>query len=149
LALLLAAAVCGLLVSQDRELGRLRTQAARLHDALAPPQSRPAPSPETQQQLKRADAVLDALLLPWDDLFAMVEGAGSNGLALLALTPDPASQSLRIAGLAKSLEDALDFTARLSAQPQLSEVHLVSYETVTREGVSLVQFTIGARWKKS
>jgi Tfp pilus assembly protein PilN len=148
-ALVIAGTAAFFKARQDTELKLLTARQTSQISTSASTRTRPLTSPDTERQLKRANAVLDALLLPWDDVFLMVEGAGSKGLGLLAITPDPQTHTLRIAGVATSVQDVLDFTKRLAAQPLFSEVHLTSYETVSRDGRSLIEFTIGAQWQRS
>jgi len=134
----------------DHELMGARHQFQSLqHDVQAQSVQNPMPSDELAQQLKRADAVLDALYLPWDDLFVTLEKADSKDLGLLGLTPDPRSHSVRISGEAKTVDEVLAYMKRLSQQPLLTQVNLMSYGTVERGGVELVQFVVGARWTSS
>jgi hypothetical protein len=100
-----------------------------------------------QIELKRANTVIDALSVPWEDLFEMVEGANAKGLAILSLVPDPRDHSLHLAAEAKTLEGMLAYLARLGAQPMLSDVTLVSYSTAQREGSEVIQFALVAKWK--
>lgn len=103
--------------------------------------------PNIERQMKRASLALDDLELPWEGLFAAVEGADSGGLGLVALAPDAPSKVLRISGEANSLEDVFAYIKRLNQQTLLQDVYLMSYSAVERQGGTGVQFTIGAKWK--
>lgn len=105
------------------------------------------PDPLVLKQLAEANNTVDALSVRWDDLFVMIEGAGSKGLGLLSLVPDPRNHSLRISGEAKTLDDVLAYVGRLDQQPVLTEVALISYQTAERKGSPSVEFTVTAKWK--
>jgi Tfp pilus assembly protein PilN len=97
--------------------------------------------------VKEAGAVLDALAVPWDELFLSIEATSVDGMGLLTLSPDPRSGNLHISGEAASLDQVLAYVARLSGQAAFRDVSLVSYETVQRDGQNAVQFSLVAKWK--
>jgi hypothetical protein len=148
LSLLALMGVVRLKSSLDDSLTEARAGYDRAARLGATDQARGARRPAAHdERIVRASAVLDALYLPWDDLFAMIEGAGSGGLGLLSVVPDAASHTVQITGQAKDLSDVLSYLGRLSRQPALEKVHLVSFSSVEREGVAAVEFSIGANWK--
>ncbi len=115
-------------------------------NAKAPRRVAVAPDPLTLASVQRANAVIDQLTVPWDELFDAVETADARGLAVLSLTPNARERSLRLAGESRSMDELLAYVGRVAAQPSLSQVHLQGYNTVQREGVPVLAFTLAARW---
>ena len=66
---------------------------------------------------------------------------------MLALTPNARDRSVRLIGEARSMDELLAYADRLAAQPALSQVHLLGYRSVAREGVSVISFTMAATWR--
>ena len=120
---------------QARDASETSSQADSEHDQ------------EMQKQIQRANAVIDRLALPWDNLFRSVESAQSRGMGLLALAPNPEDHTLRVSGEARTTDEVLAYVERLGAQAALSHVHLVSFDTVQREGVDVIEFVVGATWR--
>ena len=106
-----------------------------------------APDAQTLADVHRANAVIDQLTVPWEDLFGAVEAADARGLGLLSLTPNARERSLRLVGESRSIDELLDYVERLAAQPTLSQVHLLGYSTPARDGVSVVSFNLAATWR--
>lgn len=147
-----AAAVA--LAEQHEQIAARQTSLQAQHDRLservqarAPRRVAAAPDPRTQASIRRANAIIDQLTVPWEGLFDAVEGADSSGLGLLAMTPTARDRSVRLSGEGRSVPDVLAYVERLSDQAGLGQVHLVGYSTVPREGASIVSFTLAATWK--
>lgn len=118
-----------------------RGQADRPQRAVA------VPDADTLASVRRANAVIDQLSVPWGELFVAIEAADARGLGVLSLTPNARDRSLRLAGEARSMEDLLAYVQRMAAQPALQQVHLLAYGTAVREGVPVVSFTLAATWR--
>lgn len=153
LALALAVPVVVAFSEAYREVEQLREAAQSRHDRLADRLRgsglrRAAASPDAQllADVRRANTIIDQIVVPWDALFEAVEGADARGLGVLALTPNARDRSLRLAGEARSMDELLAYVDRLAAQSALGRVHLLSYRTVAREGVSVISFTLAATW---
>ncbi|HZE92475.1 MAG TPA: hypothetical protein VE029_12320 [Rhizobacter sp.] len=112
------------------------------------PRSAASSDPRTLIEVQRANLIIDQLTVPWDDLFGAVEAANARGVAVLSLTPNARERSLRLTGESRSMGDLLSYVGRLADQPALSQVHLQGYNTVLREGVSVVAFTLAATWRQ-
>jgi len=123
----------------DRLADRLR--GSGLRRTAAPPDA------QTLADVRRANAIIEQLVVPWDALFDAVESADLPGLAVLALTPNARDRSVRLAGEARSMEELLAYVDRMAAQPALNQVHLLGYRMVPREGVSVIAFTMAATWR--
>lgn len=115
--------------------------------AAAPRRDAAVPAAQTLADVKRANAVIDQLTVPWDALFDAVEAADVRGLGLLSLTPNARDRTLRLAGEARSMAELLAYVERMAAQPALHQVHLLGYANAVRDGVAVVSFTLAARWR--
>jgi hypothetical protein len=102
---------------------------------------------QTLTELRRVNLVIDQLTVPWDGLFQAVEAADAKGLGVLSLTPSALDRTLRLGGEARNVGDVLSYVERLVAQPTLGAVHLQGYNTVQREGASVIGFTLAASWR--
>ena len=134
---------------QTRELAQSRH--AHLHgrlQAYSPQRAAMPPDATTLAAIRRANAVIDQLAVPWADLFGAVEAADARGLSVLSLTPNARDRMLRLAGEARSMGELLAYVERMAAQPALRQVHLLGYSTAVRDGVSVVSFTLAATWQQ-
>lgn len=104
-------------------------------------------SADPAADLRRAQAVLDGLSTPWNDLFAEIERAVGPRVALLGIQPEAASGRVTIQAEAKSLGEALDFAERLGRGTLLGDPFLSSHEVRTQDPNRPVRFTLVARWR--
>lgn len=110
----------------------------------------PAPAdPQLPGDLRRANVIIDQLTVPWDELFDALETADAHGLGVLSLVPNARERTVRLAGESLSLAELLAYVDRVAARPELSQVHLLGYNTVQRDGVSVVSFILAATWRRS
>ena len=122
------------------------------HDLLES-RTRPAPpraevvGPELAHRIASANAVIDALAVPWDPLFRSIESADARGLGVMSLVPNARTRQLRLSGEARSVPELLAYVDRLAALQALERVHLEGYETVLRDGVAVVSFNVAATWR--
>lgn len=123
----------------DRLVERLRGGGSRR--AAVPPDA------QTLADVRRVNTIIDQLVVPWDALFMAVEGADARSIGVLALAPNARDRSLRLSGEAPSMDELLDYVDRLAAQPALTQVHLLGYRTVVREGLSVLSFNLAATWR--
>jgi hypothetical protein len=96
--------------------------------------------------IKRANEVIDQLALPWDQLFAAVEGATGKDVALLAIQPDKRKGDLVIGGEAKNVAAMLNYMRRLNGAGQLREVVLLSHQIQQQDPHKPVRFNLSAKW---
>jgi hypothetical protein len=106
-----------------------------------------AVDPQALASLKRANAIIDQLTVPWDELFDAFEAADARDLGVLSLTPNVRDRTVRLAGEARSMGELLSYVDRVAMQPALSQVHLLGYNTVQREAASTLSFTLAATWR--
>lgn len=97
--------------------------------------------------LREADRVARTLLLPWDSLFATVEQASDERVALLALQPDARKREISISGEAKDYDAVLAFVTRLDSRKTLRDVHLVRHEVREDDPRHPTYFSILASWE--
>jgi len=152
---LLAVAVLAAAALAERHSQAVQRHAteAALHQQLSAqwrtrqPRAAAVPDAQALADVRRANAIIDQLTVPWDALFDAVEAADTRGLGLLAMTPTARDRTLRLTGEAKTMPELLEYVERLAAQPALKQVHLVGYSPVARDGASVVSFNLAATWK--
>lgn len=115
--------------------------------------ARPSPSSaavevQTAADIERANAVIDRLTVPWEELFDAIESADARGLGLLSLIPNARARSVRLSGESRSVADVMAYADRMAAQAALSQVHLLSYTTTVRGDVPVVTFTLAGTWRQ-
>lgn len=84
--------------------------------------------------------------LPWGTLFAALESAGGDDVALLMVTPDAARGQVKIQAEARDLAAMLAFQRQLQQQPGLSQVALLDHNVVQDAAEKAVRFHLQARW---
>ncbi len=99
------------------------------------------------REIRDANEVLAQLNTPWDALFAELEAAADNGVALLSIQPDVASGQVRIAGEAQSYDAALAYVARLEATARFADVFLTSHEVRAGARQRPLAFALVAGWQ--
>jgi len=88
---------------------------------------------------------LARLATPWERLFAALEGAASENVALLAIEPDPKAGTVTISGDGKDYLAALTYVLNLSRADALARVQLMRHETKADPGRP-VNFAVSASW---
>ena len=138
LALSLEAAVSYKDVRASLELNNAKIAAAR-------PRTAPVAkvSPEETAVVRET---VDRLGLPWNNLFAALESAASEKVALLGIEPDPKSGTVVISGDSKDYLAALSYVLNLSQAQALSHVQLVRHEVKQNDPQGTVSFAVSAAW---
>jgi hypothetical protein len=123
------------------ELARLQAMAE-----LAGPPRRPAAIPKERMddEVKRAEAVVRSLALPWADLIRSVEQAAMRDVSLLQLEPNPDARVVKLTGEARSREAMFQYLRRLGAASGIAEVHLVSHQVQRDNPRRPLQFSVQA-----
>jgi Fimbrial assembly protein (PilN) len=153
LLLLVGAAATGALLFQHY---RVMQESARLEERIADAgrmARRAMPRLEPRrvggkglaEEIRDANAVIERMNVPWDALFRELEAASGEGVALLAIQPDPASRKVRIAGEARKLEAVLGYVERLEARKGFANVYLLGHE-MRDAPPRPVAFTLTAQW---
>lgn len=128
---------------------RREAAAVRVAEKVSAPAApaRPLVGPEVSAaELTSAREALIQIGLPWDDVFAALEGSAHRDVALLAVNPDPRKGELRLTAEARNLSAMLAYHARLETQPALRNVALVDHEVVDSDPQRPVRFNITANW---
>lgn len=120
----------------ETRLTRLERQTNAQRRIGSPPRDTDAP----------AMLALARLRLPWDALLGEIELIGDPAVALLVLEVQGASGTLRLAGEAKGMADAVAYLGRLRASPWIDSAHIVAHEERQNAGIGVVRFTIEAEW---
>ena len=146
--------VCVVVLAQLQSVVSERLEAAQArHDLLrerlraSGPRVVPPADAQTTADILRANLVIDELVVPWERLFDAIEDADPGGLGALALTPNARDRTLRLTGEARDLNELLAYVDRMGAQSLLGEVHLQGYNTVVRDGHTVLSFTLAAVWR--
>jgi hypothetical protein len=113
--------------------------------SLAKANPRSGGKPASAEEVAAARETVQRLSLPWAKLFAAIEGAASDQVALLAIEPDARSGTVKITGDGKDYLAALTYVLNLSRAEGLSSVELVRHEM--KQGA--VGFTVSAAWGRS
>ena len=91
---------------------------------------------------------MQRLGLPWSKLFAALEGAANDQVALLAIEPDTKSGTVTISGDSKDYLSTLTYVLNLSRNDALSHVQLVRHEVKQNDPQRPVSFSISAAWNE-
>jgi hypothetical protein len=98
------------------------------------------------EELKFANATVERLTLPWEELLQAIEVATTADVALLSVEPDVQRKLLRITAETKNKGDMLSYVGRLSDSRRLSGVHLVNHQIGSQEPGQPVRFSMQASW---
>jgi hypothetical protein len=96
----------------------------------------------TPQEVAAARDTVERIGLPWHELFAALESAANDQVALTAIEPDAAKGTVVIGADGKDYLAALSYVANLSRIEGLERVQLVRHE---QKG-SAVSFAVSAAW---
>ncbi|HEY7240916.1 MAG TPA: PilN domain-containing protein [Burkholderiales bacterium] len=147
--LLLAVALA---VSLDVALSyRSLSSAVALNEAtLARTQPRSAPGRKVSaEELAAVRETVERLGTPWDRLFAALESAATDQVALLGIQPDPKAGTVVISGDSKDYLAALSYVLNLSRSDALDRVQLVRHEVKANDPQSPVAFAVSAGWSRA
>lgn len=124
----------------QEQLDRLQQPARRR------PPPRAGDDRELQQMAQAAQAVAQDIRRPWPELFAALEKAKSDDVALLSLNPDTGRGAVRITGEARQREAVFAFIERLGQEPALRNVMLLEDQIQQDSPERPVRFLIAADW---
>ena len=152
--LVLALAACALLGLYYRKIAgedaRLAALVAKIDHKLHPANSAAKLSPAKAQQagaeIKAANEVMLQLNLPWGEMFAALEGANNNGIALLGIEPDARKGLVRVSGEAKTFEALFAYIRRLQESKSMSAVYLKHHQIQEQDPDRPIRFTLDASW---
>jgi len=131
--------------AREDRLATLHAIASRSLPAIT---ARGADTPELREQIKKANAVLQLMNVPWGELFAAIESAETADVALLAVQPDARNRSVLIGGDARTLSAIFAYMERLERSKRLHGVVLQSHEVKSKDPGQPVAFTLSAAWQE-
>lgn len=97
-------------------------------------------------EIKRANEVIDQLTLPWEQLFAALEKANGQNVALLKVLPEKSKGMVFIDGEAKDIAAMLDYIRQLNDSKVLRDVDLLSHQIQLQDPQKPVHFNLSAKW---
>jgi len=115
---------------------------------VARAQPRKAVTQVSNDELALARDTVERLGLPWTKLFAALEAAANDQVALLAIEPDTKNGTVKITGDSKDYLAALGYVLNLSQADALSNVQLVRHEVKQNDPQRPVAFSISAAWNE-
>jgi hypothetical protein len=126
--------------------GSIAEAQARL--AQAEPRSVPTRkvSPE---EVAAARETFVRLARPWEGLFAALEAAANDEIALLGIEPDPKTGTVLISGDSKDYPAVLAYVLNLARTGGLSRVELVRHEVKPNDPQRAVAFSVSAGWDEA
>jgi hypothetical protein len=124
-------------------------RAVKANEAVvARAQPRKAVHPISNEEVALARDTVERLGLPWTKLFAALEAAANDQVALLAIEPDTKNGTIKISGDSKDYLAALGYVLNLSQAEALSNVQLVRHEVKQNDPQRPVAFSISAAWNE-
>ena len=124
-------------------------RAVKANEAVvARAQPRKATPAVSNDELALARDTVERLGLPWTKLFAALESAATDQVALLAIEPDTKTGTVKISGDSKDYLAALGYVLNLSQAETLSNVQLVRHEVKQNDPQRPVAFSISAAWNE-
>lgn len=149
--LLLAVAAIAGYQGAAAEAERWRAELARAQQPPADLRAARLPGDDAalQQALQAAAQAAGDIRRPWGELFAAVEAAQTDDVALLSFNPDAARGAVRITGEARRREAVLAYMDRLGQGRVLSNVVLVEDQVQQQDPERPVRFTLTADWRKA
>jgi hypothetical protein len=134
-------------------VGNWWTEAADEYAALEAVESRAAGArtasraePRLDEEIGQANEAIEQIALPWDRLFAAVEGAALPGVNLTGISPDARAGSVRLNAETTQPEAMFEYARRLAAQPGLSNVYLVEHRIEPDRPGHPLQFAVTGSW---
>jgi HAMP domain-containing protein len=146
---LLLALALGLSLDMALTYRNLSASLALSEAKLAQAQPRSAPRKLSADEVAAARETVERLGMPWDRLFAALESAASDQVALLGIEPDPKAGTVVISGDSRDYLAALSYVLNLSRSEALSRVQLVRHELKANDPQSPVAFAVSAGWSEA
>ncbi len=114
--------------------------------AAMSPHTYGAPRKVAPEEIAAAKETMQRLSTPWEKLFAALESAASEQVALLSIEPDAKAGTVRISGDSKDYLAALTYVLNLSRADSLSHVQLARHEVKQNDPNKTVGFSVSASW---
>ena len=99
-----------------------------------------------EEEIRRANGVIEQIALPWDRLFRAVEGAAVARVMLLGIAPDAKSGTVQISAETSVADAMFEYVKRLGQQPELANVYLLQHQVERQNATRPLQFLVTASW---
>jgi hypothetical protein len=99
-----------------------------------------------EQDIRRANEIIDQIALPWDRLFHAVEGAAVGRVTLLGIAPDAKTGTVQVIAETADSEAMFDYVKRLKQQPELANVYLLQHQREQHSATRPLRFVVTASW---
>lgn len=100
-------------------------------------------------QLAAVNRAVEQLNLPWHDLLAGVERAGTPTVSLVSIEPDPQHRQLRITAEAAGADAMVDYVARLAQQPDFHAVVIRKHQVDLQSPYQPIRFVVELSWRQA
>lgn len=108
-----------------------------------------ASDPKTvEEQIAAVERVVTRLTFEWHALFAELERAPTDDVALASVEPAPETRSLSVSGIAKDYPALLTYLSTLRNSKVLNKVFLKRHELARNQPVQGISFTLTASWRQ-
>jgi Tfp pilus assembly protein PilN len=101
---------------------------------------------ESAQAVAIQAAIVD-IKTPWQHLLNPLEAATNDDIKLLSLESNAKTKQLRLSAVTLTIDRMMAYINRLSAQPTLQQVRLVSHEAMNANGTPAITFNVEALWQ--
>lgn len=146
---LLVAVALGLALDMALSYKDLRASVALGEAKLAKARPHEAPRPKVSaEEIAAVRDTVNRLGMPWERLFAALESATSDQVALLGIEPDVKAGTVVISGDSRDYLATLSYVLNLSRDQALSHVQLVRHEVKANDPQSPVAFAVSAGWNE-
>jgi hypothetical protein len=126
----------------------VKSNEALVARAASTSKARKAVQQVSPEEVNAARETVERLGMPWTKLFAALEAAANEHVALLAIEPDAKSGTVTISGDSKDYLSTLTYVMNLSHADALSHVQLVRHEVKQNDPQRPVSFSIQAAWNE-
>jgi len=100
-------------------------------------------------QLTAVNRAVEQLNLPWHDLLAGVERAGTPTVSLVSIEPDPQHGLVRITAEAASADAMVDYVAGLAQQPNFRAVAIRKHQLDLQSPYQPIRFVVELSWRQA
>ncbi len=128
------------------------TRSLQAHEAAVSAAARPRSAPPRKVGAEEIALVRDTvqrLGTPWEKLFAALEAAADDKVALLGIEPDPRTGTVLISADGRDYLAALSYVLNLGRAEALRDVHLVRHEAKANDPNGAVSFAVSAAWAEA
>lgn len=122
-------------------------QIQRKSQLQRPVQSTLLPAQIGAAQVEAVNSIVDRLNIPWSHVFTAIESATPANIVLLELTPDQKRNAVKGTAEGKTMQEILEYLARLGAQSFFEHVVLVHHEINEQDQNKPVRFQFIAAWE--